>query len=152
MLKEVPNAKFMIIGDGIQKPQLQRLCKDLDIDNYVRFVGRIPYNEVPKYLSQSKMIVFPSEIPTGLALLEAAAAKKAVITTANPWALETLGDTPLFIEERNHIDVARAITYLLKDPTERSKLAKRSWLKVASTFGWKKVASKHTQLYNEIIA
>jgi glycosyltransferase involved in cell wall biosynthesis len=152
ILKENNEERFMVIGDGVQRPYLEKLCKKLDIEKHVVFVGRVPHNQVPEYLQKSKIVVFPSEIPTGLSLLEIAASRKPIVTTANPWAQETLGDTPVYIRGRSPSDVAKTINSLLNDPSELPKIAERIHLRVSTIFSWKTVGTKHLRLYSDLIA
>lgn len=46
-----------IIGDGTQLSKLKDLAKDLDIENKVNFMGRIPNTELPKLLQQSNIYI-----------------------------------------------------------------------------------------------
>ncbi|MCP6719123.1 MAG: glycosyltransferase family 4 protein [Patescibacteria group bacterium] len=48
--KEVINAKLLIVGDGDGKEELEKLCKNLNLERYIIFAGKIPYKNVPKYI------------------------------------------------------------------------------------------------------
>jgi len=151
VIKEFGEAKFMVIGDGFQRNYLERLATDLGVEDYVEFVGAIAYEDVPKYLGLSRIVVFPSEIPTGLALLEAAAMRKAIITTKNLWVVNSLGETPLYIPVRNPEATAKAIVHLLNNPVEREKIADLVYQKVVSRREWDTIVSTHIELYNRIL-
>ena len=45
------NYKLMFVGDGDDKKHLETLVKKLQVENKVIFTGRIPYEEVPYYMS-----------------------------------------------------------------------------------------------------
>ena len=150
IIKELGEAKFMIIGGGFQKNNLEKLATNLGVENYIEFVGAIAHEDVPKYLGAAKIVVFPSEIPTGLALLEAAAMKKAIITTKNTWAVNSLSDTPMYILGRPE-ETAEAIVYLLRNPDERKKVAERVYRIVTTEHSWDTVVSKHLELYGNLV-
>jgi len=151
VLKEIAGVKFMVIGDGYQRGFLKKLAEDLGVEDCIDFVGSIPHRVVPKYLSQAKMVVFPSKIPTGLTLLEAAAMKKPIITTRNGWAEDALGETPLFLSTCSPEETAEAIIRLLKNPDERMNIGELVHSKVSSERSWDAIVSKHRELYDQII-
>ena len=151
VLEEIRDGKFMVVGDGLQRSFLEELSVDLGVRDYVDFVGSIPYGEIAAYLSQAKIVVFPSEIPTGLALLEVAAMRKPIITTRNKWAEDTLGNSPLFVPMHSPEETAKAIIHLLRNPDERAKIARSAYEKVTSERSWDTVAAKHLDLYNQVV-
>ena len=60
VLKEEPETKFLIAGDGIEKETLEREVKSLNINSSVRFLGRVPHEEMPCLLSQADIYVSTS--------------------------------------------------------------------------------------------
>lgn len=49
--------KAMIVGDGDGLPRLKRAAAELGVLDRIRFVGRVPYSEVPRYLSAMDVAV-----------------------------------------------------------------------------------------------
>ena len=73
-----PAVKFLIIGDGELREELKRQVNELGLDNVVLFLGH--QENMPKIYSFLDIFVIASDSETfGLSLLEAMAAKKAVI-------------------------------------------------------------------------
>ncbi|MDH5795613.1 MAG: glycosyltransferase family 4 protein [Candidatus Bathyarchaeota archaeon] len=151
VVKAIGEVKFMVIGDGMQKSRLENLAGELGVADRIEFVGRIPHEKVPECLGEARIVVFPSEIPTGLALLEAAAVRRAIITTRNVWAVDSLGDTPFYISARDPEGTANAIIRLLSNDEERSKIARLVYEKVADGSSWDSVASRHKEIYRQLI-
>ena len=58
VIKEIPNAKLIIVGDGPYKNQLQKESED--ISSNVVFTGRIDHKEKVKEIHSSCFLVFPS--------------------------------------------------------------------------------------------
>ena len=48
-----PNTTLTIVGDGPHLGTLESLVEELDLSANVKFIGRVPHNEVFKYLSTS---------------------------------------------------------------------------------------------------
>lgn len=75
--------KLLIIGDGVEKKNLQFLSKELEVDEQVEFVGNVGRENVPKYLQSADVFVLPSKYETfGVAYIEALACGLPIITTS----------------------------------------------------------------------
>jgi glycosyltransferase involved in cell wall biosynthesis len=51
------NIEWLIVGDGFLLPKLQQYAKSIGIAGQVRFVGRVPNHDLPKYLAESTFYV-----------------------------------------------------------------------------------------------
>lgn len=54
------NAHLMVIGSGPLQSEILKLVSDLDLNDYVTFVGRVPHTDIPKYLSSVDFLCLPS--------------------------------------------------------------------------------------------
>jgi glycosyltransferase involved in cell wall biosynthesis len=50
-----------IVGDGPERAALERLVEKLGITSFVRFTGAVPSEEVPNYLAQADLMIFPAQ-------------------------------------------------------------------------------------------
>jgi glycosyltransferase involved in cell wall biosynthesis len=50
-----------IVGDGPERAALERLVAKLGITSFVRFTGAVPLEEVPNYLGQADLMIFPAQ-------------------------------------------------------------------------------------------
>lgn len=57
--KDCPDLLFLIIGEGSGRSELEEITKKLDLTNKVRFIGKIPYSEVPAYVRSANMAILP---------------------------------------------------------------------------------------------
>jgi len=74
VLKEEPDTKFLIAGDGSEKESLEREVKKLNLNSSVRFLGRVPHEEMPDLLAHADIYVSTSLYDgTSVSLLEAMA-------------------------------------------------------------------------------
>lgn len=66
--------KVVMVGEGPEYPRLVQLCRDLNIEDQVNFMGLVPNYELPKLLSQSALYVaFPTTEGVSSSLFEAMA-------------------------------------------------------------------------------
>lgn len=80
VIKSVPNAKLIIIGDGPYRNNLLQEAKD--IKDSIEFVGRVSEAEKVKLIANSYVMVFPSLIEGfGIAIIEGFALKKPVLVS-----------------------------------------------------------------------
>lgn len=80
LIKENPNIKLMIIGDGPELDNLKQLAGDLKIEKNVIFTGLINYNLIPSYYHVLDIMVSFSKTETqGLTIIEGLSASLPVI-------------------------------------------------------------------------
>ncbi len=80
LLKKLPDAKLLFVGDGPAKKDLEQLCKELGISNSVAFAGEQPWADIGKYYQLGNVFVSASITETqGLTFMEAMAASIPVI-------------------------------------------------------------------------
>src|SRR5690606_32640804 len=77
--REIPS-KLLLIGDGPERTRVEKLCRELDICDDVRFLGKL--EAVEEVLSVADLFIMPSEKESfGLAALEAMACEVPVISS-----------------------------------------------------------------------
>lgn len=128
ILKEVPNTKFIIAGDGVQKNELINLAQYLNAFDSIKFTGKIPNEEMPKYLNLADIYVSTSLSESGLAAstAEAMACELPVINT-NTGDIELWiknGEGGFVIPVKKPEILAKKIIYLLRNDEERMKFGK----------------------------
>lgn len=74
LLKTIPGAKLVIVGDGPYRRELEKLAASLELGDRVVFAGRVERERVPFYYSLAEVFVSASRTETqGLTILEAMA-------------------------------------------------------------------------------
>ena len=58
ILKQKPNAKLLMLGEGEDRPMLERLIQELGLSEHVIMTGNVP--NVPDFLSAMDVFAFPS--------------------------------------------------------------------------------------------
>ena len=117
-----------VVGDGPERPGLERLVEKLGITAFVRFTGAVPSAEVPGYLARADLMIFPAQGEGfGLAAAEALMAGVPVVACWDGGGVldvvppngagrltlpapEAMGDAILgLLAEPDHRDMARLV-------------------------------------------
>jgi glycosyltransferase involved in cell wall biosynthesis len=98
--------ELIVIGGGPDRERLEALAGPT-----VSFKGRIPDDEVNRYVSRCRALLFPGEEDFGLTPLEVASAGKPTVAFKGGGALETIipGVTGVFFDHDNSRSLAAAI-------------------------------------------
>lgn len=119
--KEIP-AKLMMVGEGPEKEEAERLCNKLGIQDKVVFLGNS--NEIDKILCFSDLFLLPSITESfGLAALEAMASGVPVISSNTGGIPEVnIEGVSGFLSEVNDIEaMSKNALYILKDSKRLSE-------------------------------
>lgn len=78
--RKMDNFKFLIVGDGPEKSELESLAKSLGMQNRVVFAGEKPWKDIPMYYQLGDVFVSASVTETqGLTFTEAMASSVPVV-------------------------------------------------------------------------
>jgi len=148
--KKIPS-KLLMVGDGPDRVYCEQLCRDLEISDNVRFLGK--QDAVEEILSVSDLFIMPSESESfGLAALEAMACKVPVITS-NAGGLPELNVNGVtgFMDNVGDIDaMAEHSIYILEDDSRLSQF-KEGALKRANEFDLGLILPVYEEYYKEVI-
>ena len=116
VLKHIPQAEFLIVGDGPLREDIEKLSKNLGISARVNFMGF--RQDIPEILSILDVFVL-SSLWEGfpVSILEAMAAVKPVIASRVGGILEAVidGKTGILVPPEDEKALAGAIEFLLKE-------------------------------------
>lgn len=152
VLKNIPEAKFLIIGDGELRGDLINLTKDLEISKNVIFTGK--RTDIPNMLSSLDVVVQPSICPEACSrvILESMAMAKPLIATAVGGNTELIDShTGVLIPESDHLSMASSIIQLLKDRDNSKSMGKKARIRAKEKFDIKHNVKKIEQLYKDIL-
>ncbi len=152
VIKVFPDLKLLIIGNGIQKENLQKQAAETGIENNVLFLG-FQQNPFP-YLAESDLMVAPSLYESfGLVFIEAFAKKLPVIAFDAPAANEIITDTEtgMLVPVYDSKLLAEKIIYLLQQPAERNRLAENGYKQYIDYFNTSRMAAQTAAWYRSSI-
>lgn len=128
VLKDVPNARFLIAGSGPEEKNLKDLTRSLNIGNNVSFLGRIENNELPKYLTTMDVYVSTSLSDAGISAstAEAMSCEMPVVITDSgengKWI--TSGENGYLVPVKSPNQLAEKLAFLLKDEKKRREIGR----------------------------
>jgi len=159
VLKKLPKAKLVLVGDGPQRKQLEQQAQALNLKNNVIFAGKMTHKEIARWYASADVFVLPSIITDkgdteglGIALLEAAGAGTPIIGS-NVGGIPDIikhGKTGLLVPQKNPEELANAITKILTEKKLGISLSKNASQLVKEQFAWALVADKFAKLFNNI--
>jgi glycosyltransferase involved in cell wall biosynthesis len=149
----IPEAVFVIAGDGPEHRRLEEYAKQIGVEDRVRFLGQ--REDVSGLLANCDVFVLPS-LYEGLPLsvLEAMAAGKPVVATSIGGTKEAVVDgvTGLLIPPRDPSSMAAAIRKLLFDTSLAKRLGAAGRVRAAEAFSCESMARGVTRVYEEIFS
>jgi glycosyltransferase involved in cell wall biosynthesis len=120
LLKRFPDLKYLIVGEGDDRPRLEAKTASCGVANHVIFAGQIPESEKVAHYNLADAFVMPSTGEGfGIVLIEAAACGVPVIGSRTDGSREALRDGLLgrLIDPRKPDELIEAVTAVLKDPS-----------------------------------
>ncbi|MFA4872424.1 MAG: glycosyltransferase family 4 protein [Patescibacteria group bacterium] len=148
------NGVLLILGKGPQETELRKLSYKLGINTQVKFLGEIPYQELPKYYGAADIFIRPSRSEgLGNAFLEAMASGIPVIGTP-------VGGIPDFLtHERTGLMVPPddpealkdSIARLCSNPELKQKLIQEARKLALEKYSWDVVAHAMNNLFQNYV-
>lgn len=148
--KQIPS-KLILVGDGPERPAIDKLCRELNTCNDIISVGKIANPQ--EVLAVSDIFILPSETESfGLSALEAMASKVPVISTNSGGITELNinGKTGFVSEVGDYKDMAKNAIKLLSDETKLQTFKKQAF-EQAKKFDIENILPLYEKLYQEVI-
>lgn len=151
LLDKIPDAMFLIVGDGPVKSDLEGLTKKLNITSSVIFAGEKPWEEIGKYYQLGDVFVSASTTETqGLTFVEAMASKTPVLAKYDTNLDDMLEDKVngrVFYKDKNLSDI---LIEILKNKYGTELMVKRAYQDVQSISAVE-FGKKVEKIYSEIL-
>lgn len=151
ILKKVPKARMIIVGDGPDMNELALLVRENKLDKHVTFTGKVPWSEIPKYYQLANVFVTASKTETqGLTVIEAMAAEKPVVAIKDESFELVMKDKQdgLFFETKE--EYQRLIIDLYNNPSYAKMIAKQARI-TANTYNPEVYAKRVLEVYESVI-
>lgn len=148
--RNFPDAKLLIVGDGPKKQELKELTIQSGIENSVIFAGT--RSDIPEILSIIDIFLLTSKIEgLPIALLEAMASGKAIITTAVGEIPNVISnDIGILVRTLEEQELESALSRLLSNEQLRINLA-QSARKRSADFSSEQMTKAYCETYNKVL-
>ncbi len=145
VLSDVPDAQYVIVGDGSYRKDLRRLARESSARDAIVFLGRVTTDEKFACYEMCSVFVMPSgEEGFGIVFLEANAFGKPVIGGDVMGVSEVIksGETGLLVDPHDVDAIAEAVVHLLRSSSEAHRLGENGRRRVEREFTWHASAEK----------
>ena len=158
VLKVVPEAKLLIVGDGPQRPELERIITELDLQKQAIITGFQPYETMPRYINLATICINPfltteatrDIFPTKI--LQYLACGKAVVATPLPGMLAIApGEQQGIVYAHGPDGMIAEVVSLLKSPERRQQLEQAGLNYVKQTHSYDKITYQLEAKLEEVI-
>jgi glycosyltransferase involved in cell wall biosynthesis len=144
-----PKTKLLIIGDGQEEEELKGLTKKLNLGEYIEFVGKVPHEKIPVYMSVADVFILPS-LFEGLpnVILEAMAAGLPVVVTrvSGLWEIVIDGVNGFLVEPGVPEQISDKALLLLENDELRERMASENKRNVVE-YTWPSTVQKIIDVY-----
>ncbi|MBW6499462.1 MAG: glycosyltransferase family 4 protein [Bacteroidales bacterium] len=151
ILQEIPEAKFMLVGEGPLRRDMENLSVSLNIRDQLVFTGY--RSDIRDMLSAMDVVVIPSVLEGfPMITLEVMAMEKPIVATAIDGIAEQIenGKEGLLVAPQNPQEIVQAVKRLLNDPDYARLLGANARTKVIREFSVQKMITQTIDVYEKL--
>jgi phosphatidylinositol alpha-1,6-mannosyltransferase len=137
VIDAVPNSRLVIVGDGDDRPRLERLARESGAGDRIAFTGFASDALLATAYARASLFVMPSRGEGfGLVYVEAMARGVPCIGSLHDAAGDVIvdGKTGLLVDQGNIGSIADAIVSLLRNPERRRSMGEAARMRVHEEF------------------
>jgi glycosyltransferase involved in cell wall biosynthesis len=149
--RAVPDARFLIVGDGPQRSRLEGFTRRLSLGDAVHFLGT--RNDVHQLLSLVDVLVLTSHTEANpVSILEAMASEVPVVATRVGSVSETVrdGETGFLATPGQPQEIADRIVALFEDPELAKRMGRSGREHVVAHWSCQRMVNGYERLIEEI--
>ena len=134
------HAAFVGAGDTFE--QMQELSRELGLADMVTFTGRIPDEDLLRYLSTADVCLSPdplnplNDVSTMNKIMEYMAMSRPIVSFELREARVSAGDAALYAPANDESEFAKLTSYLLDNPDERARMGELGRQRVSGPLSW----------------
>lgn len=159
VVKQFPNVKYIVVGEGRYKEKFEELSKELGLENIVSFTGGVSHNDIIHYLDMCDIFIMPNRLWNnkvegfGNSFIEASSRGLPVIAGNDSGAVEAVsnGQTGLVVDSENIDSIAEGMIKLLRDSSVAKSLGDNGVKFVKENFTDDLMISNYVSLLKETV-
>ena len=147
----------VFVGSGDAFDDMVALSAKLGLANQVEFTGRIPDEDLVRYLSTADVCLSPdplnplNDVSTMNKVMEYMAMSKPIVSFELREARVSAGDAAVYAAANDESEFARLTSRLLDDPEERARMGKLGQARVAGPLSWENSAKALLAAYEHAV-
>jgi glycosyltransferase involved in cell wall biosynthesis len=149
---------FGLVGGGTSLEEMRRLARELGVEDYVTFTGRVPDADMLAMLNTAEVCVNPdiandmNDISTMNKIMEYMALGKPIVQFDLTEGRFSAQKASLYARRNDAADFARKIVELLDNPEKRRAMGEYGRRRVENELEWRYEASKLLAAYDTLFA
>jgi len=149
-------ARLVLAGDGPREARVRQRARDLQIDDRIHFLGRVPPSQVPQLLKALDVFVYPTfREGMPMAVMEAMAAGLPIIATQAeglPDLFDTSADFGRLLPPGNPQILAQALCDLYDlEEKERQRMGKAARRRILEGFSEETLSRRTVEIFQELM-
>lgn len=159
VLQRFPKSKLLLVGTGNYQKRLEKLVRNLKVQDSVIFAGRVEHELLPDYYRLGDIFAAPCrsrygglEVEgLGIVYLEASACGVPVIAGKSGGAPDAVldGKTGLLVDGRDHREVGAAVIKLLSDRPLRQKMGVDGRVWMEQLWSWEGIGARFEEIISD---
>lgn len=159
VLQRFPKSKLLLVGTGNYQKRLEKLVRNLKVQDSVIFAGRVEHELLPDYYRLGDIFAAPCrsrygglEVEgLGIVYLEASACGVPVIAGKSGGAPDAVldGKTGLLVDGRDHREVGAAVIKLLSDQPLRQKMGVDGRVWMEQLWSWEGIGTRFEEIISD---
>jgi glycosyltransferase involved in cell wall biosynthesis len=147
----------VFVGSGDAFDDMVALSAKLGLANQVEFTGRIPDEDLVRYLSTADVCLSPdplnplNDVSTMNKVMEYMAMSKPIVSFELREARVSAGDAAVYAPANDESAFAKLVSQLLDDPEERVRMGKLGQARVAGALSWANSAKNLLAAYEHAV-
>ncbi|WP_456396889.1 glycosyltransferase family 4 protein [Thermococcus sp.] len=139
---------FLIIGDGPERSNIERLIREYGVGDIVKLLGRQPRVKVREYLQASDVYLSPTVYEAfGIAALEALACGVPVVANNHGGISEIVEHGRTSLVSNNDHELVQNLMSLIANEERRQEMGKNARKSVENHFSWEAVVPQVLNAY-----
>ncbi len=150
--KRQANVRFVIVGDGVLRSEMEKYAQDLGIDQRVFFTGW--RRDLPRiYADLDLLVVSSNNEGTPVSAIEAMASGCPVVATRVGGLPDIIkdGETGYLVPAKQPQPLAAAMLELIQDPQRAAQMGRLAQLSVKQRFSLDRLLRDTENLYEELL-
>ena len=151
VVREIPDARFVILGEGELRDALERQVREHHLEKHVLLPGF--RTDVLGCIKGLDLFAMPSVTEgLGTSLLDAMACSRAIVATRAGGIPEVVEDgvTGCLVPTRDHVALAQALVGLLKDDALRKRMGEAGLARVSERFTVDRMVAETAAAYEKV--
>lgn len=154
LLREIPELRVDVVGDGEYRSELEKLACDLGVERYLNFAGQVRHDDVPSYIARSDLglATMIDDVGVPNKLFEYFALGKPSVASSLPSLVATFDkDCVFYFKPNDENDLANRILELYHDPQLRAQLASHAQA-FYQRCQWPAMKQEYLRVHQELMA